>query len=146
MKYLYTLLAFVFLFSASLKSQNYIISYNPYSGMNNAQLELALEQSSKMEQNGKIWTVVGSGMLIGGGVLTFNGIRDLSFESSDSYGSFAAGLGIMCFGAFPLGYGLVAWLTGSEKAKLIEIELLASDRETLSFKPTEDGYGLVLAF
>jgi len=146
MKYLYTLLAFIFLFSASSKSQNYTFRYNPYSGMNKDQLELALEQSNKMEESGKIWSAVGTGMLVGGSVMTFNGIRDLSLAGSDNYGTFGAGVGLMFLSAFPLGYGLVAWITGSEKAKMIEIELLASDKESLNLKPAENGVGLVLTF
>ena len=147
MKYLYTLIAFVFMFSANLKGQDYTFRYNSYSGMNKSQLNLALEQSLKMERNGKIWTAVGSGMLVGGGVMMFNGIGDIaSYEDSFNYGTFGAGLGIMCLGAFPLGYGLVAWLTGSERANMIEIELLASETGQLNFKPTEHGVGLVLTF
>jgi hypothetical protein len=36
--------------------------------MNQDQLELALEQARKMERNGKFWTAVGAGMLVGGSV------------------------------------------------------------------------------
>ncbi len=146
MKYLYFLLALIFLFNANAKSQDYTFRYNPYSGMNNDQLELALEQARKMERNGKVWTAVGTGMLVGGAVMTFRGISDLSSEEPFKYGSFGIGLGIMCFSGFPLGYGMVAWITGSEKANMLQIELLAFDTGTLKFKPTENGLGLVLDF
>ncbi len=99
-----------------------------------------------MERNGKICTAVGTGMLVGGAVMTFRGINNISYEESSNYSSFGAGLGIMCFGAFPLGYGMVAWIAGHEKANMIEIELLAFDKGTLDFKPTENGIGLVLKF
>ena len=145
MKYLYTLFALIFLFSATSKSQDYTFRYNPYSGMNEDQLELALEQARKMEQNGKIWTTVGTGMLIGGSVMTFKGINNISYEEFN-YGSFGTGLMIMCFSAFPLGYGMVAWITGHERANIIEIELLAFNTGTLNLKPTEYGIGLVLNF
>lgn len=85
-------------------------------------------------------------MLAGGAILTFQGIGDISSVEDPDFASFGAGLGLMCFGAFPLGYGLVAWLTGSERSNMIEIELLSSDIERLSLKPTENGIGLVLAF
>ncbi|GEM_PF-6802611 len=146
MKALYSLIAVLFIFSASLKGQYYTYIYNPYSDMNRDQLELALKQSEKMEQNGKIWTVVGSGMFIGGGIMTFNGISELSSDESPSFATFGAGLGIMCAGIFPLAYGMVAWLTGSERANKIEIELLGIDKESLALKPTENGVGLVLTF
>ncbi len=145
MKYLYTLLAFIFLSGATLKSQDYTFRYNPYSGMNKAQLELALEQSQRMERSGKIWTAVGTGMMVGGAVITFSGISNITFEDFN-YGRFLTGLGIMCFSAFPLGYGLVAWIAGTHKADMLEIELLAFNTGTLNFKPTEYGIGLVLAF
>jgi len=125
MKYIYTLSALIFLFSATTKSQDYTFRYNPYSGLNNDQLELALEQALKMERNGKVWTAVGTGMLVGGAVMT---------------------LMIMCFSGFPLGYGMVAWITGNERANMIEIELLAFNTGTLNLKPTENGIGLVLEF
>ncbi len=146
MKGLYTLLAFIFLFSASLKGQDYTFRYNAYSGMNKDQLKLAHEQSKKMKRNGKIWTAVGTGMLVGGAIMTFDGINKLIYEAPANFGSYAAGLGIMFLGAFPLGYGLVAWITGSEKANMIEIELLAFNTGKVDFKPTEHGFGLVLAF
>jgi hypothetical protein len=146
MKYLYTLLLLVFILSANLKGQYYTYIYNPYSEMNRAQLELALEQSHKMEQNGKIWTAVGSGMFIGGAILTYKGINDLSVDESANFGTFSAGLGIMCVGVFPLTYGFIAWLTGNEKANRIEIELLGLEDETLALKATENGFGLVLTF
>ena len=146
MKSIYILLALLFVFSTNLKSQDYTFRYNQYSGMNQDQLELALKQSQKLERSGKVWTAVGTGMLVGGAIMTFNGISDLTVESSSNWGSFAAGLGIMSLGAFPLGYGLVAWLTGSERGNMIEIELLATDAGTLNFKPTQHGVGLVLDF
>ena len=146
MKYLYSLFALIFLISATLKSQNYTFRYNQYSGMNNDQLELALEQAKKMERNGKISTVVGTGMLVGGAVMTFGGIGNISNVENFNYATFGTGLVIMCFGAFPLGYGIVAWMTGHERANMIEIELLAFNTGTLNLKPTEYGIGLALEF
>ena len=146
MKYLYTLFALIFLFSATSKSQDYTFRYNPYSGMNNDQLELALEQAKKMERNGKVWTALGSGMLVGGAVMTFRGINNISYETDNNYSGFGIGLVIMCFSGFPLGYGMVAWITGHERANTIEIELLASKKGTLNLKPTENGIGLVMKF
>lgn len=146
MKYIYILPALIFLFSASAKSQDYTFRYNPYSGMNNDQLELALEQARKMERSGKVWTAVGTGMLVGGAVMTFRGISDVSYEEPFNYGTFGIGLGIMCFSGFPLGYGMVAWITGNEKANMIEIELLAFDTGTINLKPTINGIGLVVDF
>jgi hypothetical protein len=146
MKCLYTLLALIFLFSATSKSQEYTFRYNPYSGMNKDQLELALEQARKMERNGKVSTVVGTGMLVGGAVMTFRGISNLSNVEEFNYSIFGAGLGIMFLGAFPLAYGMVAWITGHERANLIRIELLAFNTGTLNLKPTENGIGLVLEF
>jgi len=146
MKAFYTLFVFIFLFSASLKSQSYNFLYNPYSGMNKNQLNLALEQSQKMKRNGMVWTAVGTGMFVGGGIMTFNGIQNLTSEEPANFGSFAAGLGVLCFGAFPLAYGFVAWITGNEKANRIEIELLAFKNGKIDFKPTEHGFGLALAF
>ena len=145
MKNLYTLFVFIFLFSGISKSQDYSFRYNPYSGMNNDQLELALEQARKMERNGKIWTAVGTGMLVGGSVMTFGGISDMSNEGYN-WSTFGTGLVIMCFSGFPLGYGMVAWITGNERANMIEIELLAFNTGTLNLKPTEYGIGLVLEF
>ena len=72
MKGIYTLLAIIFLFSANLKGQSYTYLYNPYSSMNKAQLNLALEQSQKMKRSGMAWTVVGTGMMVGGGILTID--------------------------------------------------------------------------
>jgi hypothetical protein len=146
MKYLYTLSALIFLFTATSKSQDYTFRYNPYSGMNKDQLELALEQARKMERNGKIWTAVGTGMFVGGTVMTFRGISTISYEESVNISTFGIGLGIMIFSAFPLGYGMVAWITGHERANMIEIELLAFNTGTLNLKPTENGIGLVLKF
>lgn len=91
--------------------------------MNQDQLELALEQARKMERNGKFWTAVGAGMLVGGSILTFRGISGI-----------------------PLGYGMVAWITGNERANMIDIELLAFNKGTLNLKPTEYGIGLALEF
>ena len=146
MKYLYTLFALIFLFSATSKSQDYTFRYNPYSGMNKDQLELSLEQARKMERNGKVWTAVGTGMLVGGAVMTFGGISNISYVEDFNYGTFGTGLMIMCFSAFPLGYGMVAWITGHERANMIEIELLVFNTRILNLKPTENGIGLVLAF
>jgi hypothetical protein len=146
MKYLYTLFALLFLFNAASKSQDYTFRYNPYSGMNNDQLELALEQAKKMERNGKVWTAVGTGMFVGGAVMTFSGISNISYEEYFNYSTFGIGLGIMCLSAIPLGYGMVAWITGHERANMIEIELLAFNTGTLNLKPTEYGIGLALEF
>jgi hypothetical protein len=146
MKCLYTLFVLIFLFSATLQSQDYTFRYNAYSGLNKDQLELALEQARKMERNGKISTVVGTGMLVGGAVMTFRGISNLTNVEEYKVGTFGAGSGIMCFSGFPLGYGMVAWITGNERANMIEIELLAFNTGTLHLKPTENGIGLVLEF
>jgi len=146
MKYLYTLFALIFLISATLKSQDYTFRYNQYSGMNNDQLELALEQAKKMERNGKVWTAVGSGMLVGGAVMTFKGISNISYEEQYNFSGFGIGLVVMCFSGIPLGYGMVAWITGHERANMIEIELLAFNTGTINFKPTENGIGLVMNF
>ena len=146
MKHLYTLFAFVLLFPATSISQDYTFRYNPYSGMNKDQLELALEQAMKMERNGKVWTVLGAGMLVGGAVMTFNGIGNISSAENYNFSTFGTGLVIMCFSGIPLGYGMVAWITGHERANMIKIELLAFKPGTLNLKPTENGIGLVLAF
>ena len=146
MKYLYTLSALLLLFSATSKSQDYTFRYNPYSGMNKDQLELALEQANKMERNGKVWTAVGTGMFIGGAVMTFNGISNIAYEEHYNFSGFGTGVVIMCFSAIPLGYGIVAWITGQERANMVEIELLAFDTGTLNLKPTENRIGLVLNF
>ena len=146
MKRLYTLFALIFLFSATSKSQDYTFRYSPYSGMNIDQLELALEQARKMERNGKVWTAVGTGMFVGGAVMTFGGISNISYEENFNYSTFGIGLGIMCLSAIPLGYGMVAWITGNERANMIEIELLAFNTGTLNLKPTEYGIGLVMKF
>jgi hypothetical protein len=114
--------------------------------MNKNQLELALEQARKMERNGKVWTAVGAGMVIGGTVMTFTGIRHISYEENINYGTFGAGLGMMIIGVFPLTYGMVAWIGGHERANMIEIELLGFDTGTLNVRPTENGIGLVLEF
>ena len=71
---------------------------------------------------------------------------DLTFDESLNFGTFSAGLGIMCVGVFPLTYGVIAWLTGNERANTIEIELLGLEDETLALKTTENGFGLVLSF
>ncbi len=102
MKCLYTLFALIFLFGAPSKSQDYTFRYNPYSGMNTDQLELALEQAQKMERNGKVWTAVGAGMLVGGAVMTFRGISNISYEEDFNYSTFGTGLVIMCFSGIPL--------------------------------------------
>ena len=146
MKYFYTMFALIFLINTPSKSQDYSFRYNPYSGMNKDQLELAHEQARKMERNGKIWTVAGTGMLVGGAVMTFSGIGNISNGENLNYTTFGIGLGIMCFSAFPLGYGMVAWITGSERANMIEIELLAFNTGTLNLQPTANGIGLVLEF
>ncbi len=146
MKRLYTLFALIFLFSATSKSQDYTFRYSPYSGMNIDQLELALEQARKMERNGKVWTAVGTGMLVGGAVMTFRGISNISYEEQYNFSGFGIGLVVMCFSGIPLGYGMVAWITGHERANMIEIELLAFNTGTLNLKPTEYGIGLVLEF
>jgi hypothetical protein len=146
MKYLYILIACLFLFNSNLISQDYSFRYNPYSGMNKAQLELALKQSQKMELNGKVWTGVGTAMLVGGAIMTFSNISSTGDGESINYAAFGTGLGIMCFSGFPLGYGMIAWIMGSERANMIEIELLASNIETLELKPTDYGLGLVLTF
>jgi hypothetical protein len=114
--------------------------------MNIDQLELALEQARKMERNGKVWTAVGTGMFVGGAVMTFGGISNISYEENFNYSTFGIGLGIMCLSAIPLGYGMVAWITGHERANMIEIELLAFNTGTFNLKPTEYGIGLVLEF
>jgi hypothetical protein len=146
MKYLYLFFALIFLYSATSKGQDYTFRYNPYSGMNKDQLELALKQARQMERNGKVWTAVGTGMLVGGAVMTFNGISHMSYQESLNYTAFGVGLGIMILSGFPLGYGIVAWITGHERANMVEIELLAFDTGILHLKPTENGIGLVVNF
>jgi hypothetical protein len=146
MKYLLGIFLFVFLTAPLIKAQDYTFRYNPYSGMNKDQLELALKQSQKMEKSGKTWTAIGSGMLVGGAILMFEVIGDISSVEDPDFASFGGGLGLMCLGAFPLGYGLVAWITGSERSNMIEIELLSSDIERLSLQTTGNGVGLVYSF
>ena len=145
MKYLILLFIAAFMLCGNIKGQEYIFRYNPYSGYNPDQLELALEQSKRMKRNGIIATGVGTGMILGGSVLMFNSLYPSS-EGSFNPTKFGVGIGVMCFSGFPLGYGLVAWITGSEQVKMIEIELLASENKNLKIKPTEDGYGLVYSF
>lgn len=146
MKYLYTLIAVLFLFGGTSRSQDITFRHNPYSGMNENQLELALEQARKMERSGKIWTAVGAGMFVGGAVMTFDGFLDITADDPFNFRKLGTGMGIMCLGAFPLGYGLVAWFVGHERANMIEIELLAFNTGTLNLTSTENGFGLVLAF
>lgn len=146
MRYLTTLLVIILLFSLPSKGQHYIFRYNPYSGMNRDQLELSLEQARKMERNGKISTVVGAGLLVTGSLITFNSLNRISYEENFNSGGFGAGLGIMCLGAFPLGYGMVAWIAGRERANMIEVELLAFESVKLKLRPAENGLGLVMVF
>jgi hypothetical protein len=146
MKCFYSLFVLIFIFCSTLKSQDYTFRYNQYSGMNNDQLELALEQAKKMERNGKVWTALGSGMLVGGAVMTFRGISNISYEEQYNFSGFGIGLVVMCFSGIPLGYGMVAWITGHERANMIEIELLAFNTGTINLKPTEYGIGLALEF
>ena len=117
----------------------------PIRGIIPEQLKLALKQSKQMKRNGIIATGVGTGILAGGSVLMFRAIYPESDEDFDAT-NFGIGIGMMCFSGLPLGYGLVAWFTGSERMKMIEIELLATENRNLKFKPTRNGYGLVLKF
>lgn len=145
MRYFIPMLLTAFLLCGELNAQEYVFRYNPYSGYNADQLDLALEQSRRMKRNGIIATGVGTGMLAGGTVMLFNGLYTDSGESLNAT-TFGIGIGMMCFSGFPLGYGFVAWITGSEQMKMIEIELLASENNHLKFKPTTNGYGLVYNF
>jgi len=145
MKYIITLIFAISLFIGNANAQQYIFRYNPYSGYNTDQLDLALEQARKMKRNGIIATGVGTGMLAGGTVMLFNGLYPETGEAFNPT-HFGIGIGLMCFSGFPLGFGFVAWITGNEQMKLIEIELLASDNRQLKFKPTTAGYGLVYNF
>jgi len=146
MKIIYILLAFMFLFGSNLNAQNFSYYHNPYERMNTDQLNLALEQAHKMKRSGMAWTAVGSAMMVGGGMWMADGISRMIYQDPGDFGAFLGGLGIMSFGAFPLTFGLVAWLTGNEKINMIEIELLAFDSGSLDFKPTEYGLGLALTF
>ena len=145
MKYIILLFIAAFMFSGNINGQEYIIRYNPYSGYNSDQLDLALKHSKQMKRNGIIATGVGTGMIVGGSVMMFNSLYPTAEESFNAT-KFGIGVGVMCFSGFPLGYGLVAWITGSEQIKMIEIELLASENVNLKIKPTVDGYGLVCTF
>ena len=145
MKYLIPLCLAAFILCGNIKGQEYVFRFNPYSGYNSDQLDLALEQSKRMKRNGIIATGVGTGMMVGGSVLLYNALYPASGESFNAT-NLGIGIGVMCFSGFPLGYGLVAWVTGSEQVKMIEIELLASENRNLKFKPTGDGYGLVYSF
>jgi hypothetical protein len=145
MKYFILLLLAAFLLSGNVSGQAYVFHYNPYSGYNSDQLDLALKQSRKMKRNGIIASGVGTGMLVGGTLLMLDGLYTET-EASFDVTAFGIGLGVMCLSGFPLGYGLVAWITGSEQIKQIEIELLASEKSNLKFKPTHDGFGLVYNF
>ncbi len=127
-------------------SQVFTYRYNPYTGMNKDQLELALEQAHKMKRNGMIWTGVGTGMLVGGGIMMPDGIQGLTGDGTYDALNFGAGLGIMTLSGFPLGYGLYAWIAGNERANMIEIELLAFDKGKLKLEPTKNGIGLVYKF
>ncbi len=145
MKYFILLLLGAFLVCGNTYGQNYLFHYNPYSEYNADQLELALEQSKKMKRNGIIASSLGIGMLVGGSILMFDGLY-ADTEASLNPTKFGIGLGVMCFSGFPLGYGLVAWITGNEQIKQIEIELLASEYNNLKISPTEHGFGLLYSF
>lgn len=145
MKYFIPLFIAAFFLSGDISAQQYIFHYNPYSGYNTDQLNLALDQSKKMKRNGIIATGVGTGMLAGGALLMFDGLYPEG-EVSLNVTRFASGLGLMCLSGFPLGYGFVAWITGNEQIKQIEIELLASENRHLKLKPTLNGFGLACMF
>ncbi len=145
MKYLISFFIAGFLLCVDINGQEYIFRYNPYSGYNSDQLDLALEQSRRMKRNGIIVSGVGTGMIVAGSVMMFNSLYPSSDESFNGT-KFGIGIGVMCFSGFPLGYGLVAWITGSEQIKSIEIELLASTNKSLKIKPTKNGYGMVYSF
>lgn len=145
MKYLFTLMVATCILSADLVGQEYVFRYNPYSGYNTDQLNLALEQSKKMKRNGIIATGVGTGMLVGGTLFMVDGLNSDGGDLFDVR-NFGIGLGVMCASGFPLGYGMVAWIMGAEQIKQIEIELLATRHTSLKIKPSSAGYGLVYTF
>lgn len=145
MKYFIALFVAAFLFTGDINAQDYIFHYNPYSGYNADQLELALEQSKRKKRNGIIATGVGTGMLAGGSVMMFDALYP-SVDEPFNAATFGIGVGLMAFSGFPLGYGFVSWIMGNEAIDLIEIELLAKDNSKLKIQPTRNGYGLVLNF
>jgi len=145
MKYVLSLFIAVFMLGEDVRGQDYIFHYNPYSGYNADQLDLALEQSKRKKRNGIIATGVGTGMLIGGSVMMLDALYP-SVDEPFNAATFGIGIGLMSFSGFPLGYGFVSWIMGNEAINLIEIELLASGERKLKLKPTWDGYGLVFNF
>lgn len=145
MKHIFTLVLLAILFQGNAKAQHYIYHYNPYSGYNEAQLELALEHSTRMKRNGIIATTIGTGLMAGGSVFMFNSLFSIAEEDFNPV-TFGVGVGALALGTFPFTFGLVGWLTGNEQIKQIEIQLLASEKGNLNLQPTENGYGLVYSF
>ena len=89
--------------------------------LNLDQLNLELTKSLKKIKAAKIWTGVGAGLGITGGLLLHYGSQQSGW---DGMGPSVSGGFIMAFGLVSVGLAIPTWIRGSKRKKAIELELV----------------------
>ena len=99
--------------------------------LNQDQLNLELTKSLKKIKSAKIWTGVGAGLGITGGIIIYSGTK--KYNSEESSGQFhilnfneglIAGVPILALGIVTVGLAIPTWMKGSNRKKEIELELV----------------------
>jgi len=96
--------------------------------LNQDQLNLELTKSLKKIKAAKIWTGVGAGLGITGGIIIYSGTKKYNSEESSGIVNFNEGLifgiPILALGIVTVGLAIPTWIKGSNRKKEIEIELV----------------------
>ena len=89
--------------------------------LNQNQLNLELTKSLKKVKAAKIWTGVGAGLGITGGLLLYYGSQQ---GGLDGMGPVAIGEFIIAFGIVSVGLAIPTWIKASKRKKEIELEMV----------------------
>jgi hypothetical protein len=93
------------------------------------QLNLEMTKSLKKIKAAKVWTGVGAGLGITGGIIIYYGTKKYNSEGSsggivDFNEGFIAGVPILAFGVVTAGLAIPTWTKASKRKTDIELELI----------------------
>ena len=96
--------------------------------LNQDQLNLELTKSLKKIKAAKIWTGVGAGLGITGGIIIYSGTKKYNSEESSGIVNFNEGLifgiPILALGIVTVGLAIPTWTKASKRKTDIELELV----------------------
>jgi len=117
--------------------------------LNKAQLEMSLEQATKLKNAGIATTVITTAFAVIGTAVYIGGLNDITSSTTysgidDGASKAYSGVGLMTVGYIGMCVGIPLWISGAQRSNTVKVHLAKFDQ--LGYQKTMYGAGVTLTF